>query len=1248
VLSTANYQLDTSVNVWSRSDFSGISYSDGDAIERRIESIVSNVSDLAVFSDELALHCTDWASTYHLSSTRANLLRPFQITKDHNVLEIGAGCGGLTRYLGECGANVLALEGSRRRSKIARARTRDLHNVAVLSETFSEFAVDNKFDVITLVGVLEYANLYIEAENPAEAMLSRVVSMLKPQGAVVIAIENQLGLKYFAGAPEDHIGVPMYGIEGRYQQSQPQTYGRKAISRILNEAGLTSTKFLAPFPDYKLPISIVTENAFEADKFDAGAFAWQSARRDPQLPDVLSFSPELVWPQIVSNRLGMELSNSFLILASMTKEVLINSSVLAYHYSSGRVAQYAKETLFVKENDSQISVNVRPVVSGLSNKKSTNPIRFSLTPNAPYVYGRPLSLEFIQIVSKDGWSVDDVGEFLCRHVRFIEESLLSESITRKLTRLDDKLPGKYFDVIAQNIIVTNDGSSVVIDQEWELTYEIELGFCLFRSVLLLMNSVSRFGNQQSHIRYSRYQFIQDVFLAAGFMIEDDRIKDYMEQEANVQSQITGKSLESFLDWHPNHLLQTNNLSLALDRSAKEIAQLNAVFQQKAEEIEDLRQSSSWKVTAPIRRMIVKFRLYRDAIRAIHRRIVSLGGYPSTLGYVLNILGKEGVVGLRNRWLETFRVDSILVRKDYSKWVELYSKTTDKHRSAIHTRIAEFRECPLISIVMPVYNPNPEWLVQAIDSVRSQLYENWELCIADDYSTDSQIRKILEELADKDTRIKVVFRKENGHISAASNSALRLAQGTWIALVDHDDRLSEDALFWVVDTINHNPSTRLVYSDEDKIDEIGARHSPYFKTDWNPDLFLSHNMFCHLGVYEKNLLDDVGGFRIGFEGSQDYDLALRCAEKVDANQILHIPRVLYHWRVHRNSTASSISNKPYARQSGKRALDEHFERLGIKGEAVPVEHGFRIRYTVPINLPLVTLIIPVRNKLELTRQCIESIREKTTYGNYEIVVVDNGSDDLDFMAYLESLSLESGVSILRDDRPFNFSALNNRAVDSAKGEIVGLINNDTEVITSDWLTEMVSHAVRPEVGAVGAKLRYGDGTLQHGGVVLGLGGVAGHSHKHLPKNSVAGENLIDAKSLPENPGYFGRVALISNFSAVTAACLVTRKSIYQKVGGLNEQQLGVAFNDVDFCCRLIEAGHVNVWTPYAELFHHESLTRGYEDTELKKQRFLKEAEYMKSKWKTLLAADPAYNPNLTLHHEDFSYAWPPRVELLGGS
>ena len=564
---------------------------------------------------------------------------------------------------------------------------------------------------------------------------------------------------------------------------------------------------------------------------------------------------------------------------------------------------------------------------------------------------------------------------------------------------------------------------------------------------------------------------------------------------------------------------------------------------------------------------------------------------------------------------------------YPGWIKEFETLTATTRAPLSAHFELFKTWPLISVVMPVYNPSPTWLEEAIGSVQAQIYPHWELCIADDASTDPAIRTLLERHAQEDERIKLVFRDKNGHISAASNSALALARGEWVALLDHDDVLAENALFWVADAINKHPACRLIYSDEDKIDEVGIRSDPYFKCDWNQDLFYSQNVFSHLGVYQINLVREVGGFRAGLEGSQDYDLALRCIERISPSQIHHIPLVLYHWRIHADSTAHTPDAKPYAMVAGERALNEHLARCGVAATAESVGYGYRVRFALPEQLPLVSLIIPTRNGLKLLRQCVESILTKTTYFNYEIIIVDNGSDDRATLRYLEELDARPDVRVLRDAQPFNYSALNNAAVEVARGEVIGLINNDVEVINGDWLTEMVSHAMRPEIGAVGARLWYSDDTLQHAGVVLGIHGVAGHVHRFLPRGNV---------------GYCGRAALIQSFSAVTGACLVVRKSSYEAVGGLNEVDLQVACNDIDFCLKLREAGFRNLWTPYAELYHHESSSRGHDDTPEKLARSAREVAYMETRWGALLLNDPAYSPNLTLDAEDFSLAWPPRL------
>ena len=615
------------------------------------------------------------------------------------------------------------------------------------------------------------------------------------------------------------------------------------------------------------------------------------------------------------------------------------------------------------------------------------------------------------------------------------------------------------------------------------------------------------------------------------------------------------------------------------------------------------------------------------LQAIHPRYNAFAGSQPHRGVADLANGSD----LKTLWADYCALfDKSVEIIPYSSWIQAFDVLTEEARAAMSAHAVGFEHKLLVSIVMRVYNPNPIWLEEAIASVRTQIYSNWELCIADDASSDSAIRPILERYAQRDKRIKLVFCEEKEPISTASNRTLALAQGEWIAPLGHDDVLAEHALFWVVDTINRHPACRLIYSDEDKIDEAGVRSDPYFKCDWNLDLFYSQNMFSRLGVYQADLVREVSGFVTGLAGAQDYDLALRCIERIAPEQIQHIPRVLYHWRIHADSTAHSSDAKPTEMIAGERAINGHLDRMGVNAKADSLGHGYRVRYALPECLPLVSLIIPTRNGLKLLQQCVESILAKTAYRHYEILIVDNGSDDPATLRYLKELASERCIRVIRDDRPFNYSELNNSAVKQARGEIIGLINNDIEVISPDWLSEMVSHALRPEVGAVGAKLLYADDTIQHAGVVLGVHGIAGHAHRFLPRDHV---------------GYRGRAGLIQSFSVVTAACLLVRKSIYEELGGLNEIELQVACNDVDFCLRLREAGYRNIWTPYAELYHHESATRGFDDTPEKLARSAKEVAYMQQRWGDTLLHDPAYNPNLSLDAEDFSLAWPPRVASI---
>ncbi len=564
---------------------------------------------------------------------------------------------------------------------------------------------------------------------------------------------------------------------------------------------------------------------------------------------------------------------------------------------------------------------------------------------------------------------------------------------------------------------------------------------------------------------------------------------------------------------------------------------------------------------------------------------------------------------------------------YQTWVQQFDSGHSSPTMARASFTEQKHDAPLISVIIPTYETPERWLRLCLDSVLRQSYERWELCVADDCSTAPHVRRVLNEYAAKDNRIRVNFRTSRGHIAGASNTALEMARGELVALLDHDDELSGDALLEVAAALRDKPDLKLIYSDEDKIDVDGQRFDPYFKPDWNYELLLAQNCISHLGVFDRKLLLEIGGFRAEFSGSQDWDLALRCIERISAHQIHHIPRVLYHWRAAEGSTAKGVGEKNYALEAALQAVQEHFLRTGTDATAhiMPGSGYLRVLRASPVPEPLVSIIIPTRDRLDLLQACIESVIEKTHYKNYEIVIIDNQSREPKTLEYFEKLSGNKKARVLKYDAEFNYSKINNFAAKKAKGEYLVLLNNDVEIISSGWLQEMMGHACRPEVGAVGALLLFPNDTIQHAGVVLGVRGVAAHCYSGKPGNWA---------------GQMGRAQIAQEMSAVTAACLLVRKSAYLEVGGLNVD-LKIAFNDIDFCLRLRNAGYKNIWTPHARLYHKESASRGYEDTPEKMQRFLTEVDYMKQNWGDILAADPSYNPNLSFENDDFSLAFPPR-------
>ena len=564
---------------------------------------------------------------------------------------------------------------------------------------------------------------------------------------------------------------------------------------------------------------------------------------------------------------------------------------------------------------------------------------------------------------------------------------------------------------------------------------------------------------------------------------------------------------------------------------------------------------------------------------------------------------------RNR-AKNFGLINFFNQKEYLEWLAKVELPIEEN--------PHFEYNPLISICIPVYNVERKYLSECIDSILNQTYENFEICLSNDCSTLLETIDTLNEYEQKDKRIKVYHRKENGHISRATNDALNMATGEFIGLMDNDDILARNALAECVKVLNENKNLDFIYTDEDKMDMNGLRCDPHFKSDYAPDTLLGSNYICHFEIIRKSLIDSIGGFRVGYEGAQDYDLFLRVLEQTTVEKVYHIPKILYHWRKIEGSTAATIDSKGYAVERGRMAVEDALKRRNINGTVSihPKVPYYLVSYGYSKE-PLVSIIIPTRDYADITENCLKSIFEKTTYQNFEVIIMNNNSEEKEtFELFNKYKQKYSNFRVIDANYEFNYSKINNQGVREAKGEYLVLLNNDTEIITPNWLEIMVGYAMQPHIGAVGAKLLYPDNTVQHAGIILGIGGIAQHCFIENPREDV---------------GFYGRLSVPFNYSAVTAACLMISKEKYNEVNGL-EETLQVAFNDVDFNLKLIDKGYYNICLNHVELYHHESKSRGDDTIDMKSEkyrRFVSEHDYMKDKWGYLLYNDRFYNPNLSL-------------------
>ena len=554
---------------------------------------------------------------------------------------------------------------------------------------------------------------------------------------------------------------------------------------------------------------------------------------------------------------------------------------------------------------------------------------------------------------------------------------------------------------------------------------------------------------------------------------------------------------------------------------------------------------------------------------------------------------------------------------YGPWYDAYAPTREELEKQ---KKRKWKYAPKISVVVPAYETPEKFLCQMIDSLLEQTYENWELCIVDASPGNASMEYVLREYANRDSRIQWRKLEKNLGIAENTNAAFAMASGDFVGLLDHDDLLAPNALYEIAAALEKEPDIDVLYTDEDKVRGDSLEHfQPYLKPDFNLDILRSNNYICHFFVAKRTLVEQVGGFLAAFDGAQDHDFIFRCVEQ--AEHIHHIPEILYHWRTHQSSTADNPDSKRYAFEAGRRAVEANLERCGLKGQVSHTkDYGF-YRVTYPVQgRPFVSIIIPNKDAKEDLEKCVNSILTKSTYENYEILIVENNSAGSEIFAYYKQLSQNPKIRLLRWKHPFNYSAINNYAASKAKGEYFLFLNNDTEVITPGWIEELLGFCQRKDTGIVGAKLYYGNNTIQHAGTVIGIGGIAGHMFVDMDR---------------ERSGYMHKASIIQDLSAVTAACMMVKRKVFEQVHGF-EEELAVAFNDVDFCLRVRELGYLVVYNPYVELYHYESKSRGTEDSKEKVRRFQSEIEFMRCRWEVLLKkGDPYYNKNLSLSKWNYS-------------
>ncbi len=1178
------------------------------------------------------------------SSSVYRFLDGFDLTSINTVLDLSEDLGGISHFVADQVAKVESVKHDPELARLASNRCANKHNVLHVSADLTSLSLqDNYYDLI-VVGQLESLDL---GESKLKQVLAKLQASLSAKGSLVLSCSNSNRLaKWLNDASLDSAStLPFRDL---YERQDSLQLNRKQLRDSLLDANFAAVDIHASFANANEHKAIFSEDYLTSAVNGLNHFYQLGSISNQEINEYLVFQ------RLIQDKKNIvDFAQRYIAIAgnSSTHTRKLYDDDFRHYPNQSRSAPW--QSTRSRKRAAQ-SVVVEPCGENSSEL-------ISLAANhLPFSKGKILVDDWLQAL------LNNDHRHLEQLIQEYDDWLRSDEFAQL------ELPG-IFDVLPSQLTVNERGGKrqlqligdarcLKIDQ-----HLLSAEFLLFRALYCLATEnhslVANYANCHDIVNlellmiehmpsvFAAEQLVAHVKLAQRIDLElygeqtSPSIKEFIAQgfDPTLRQQATSEKTEAEVDqeqlrWQTAALAsQAARLKAMRVDNEHQAQRILDLIQHRADIVEKMLEHAEGldhhlvNMQAEIDNLHERlhaqnqrndelhgYLLMRPATRAkrVARRTISrITGQP----YIEHEPEPEPIEEVEEPRLPTGELIGQNT-EDYGLWVSENS-LSESDIEAAKAEIDQMPIKPMFSILVPIYNTDPEYLLPMIESVQNQIYPHWQLCLVDDCSPKSYLKRILEHEALQDPRISIQLNEFNQGIAVTTNDALAMAKGDYIALLDHDDEITIDALYENAKVINQTPDAGLIYSDEDKLNMKGERVEPYFKPDYSPDLLHTNNYICHFTVIKTEIAEEIGGFREGLDGSQDHDIILRAAAA--SKRVVHIPKILYHWRKIPGSTAVEYDSKSYAWEAGRKAVEDQLR----KDEAdVRVEFGllkgtYRVFREI-VGEPLVSIIIPFKDKPELLESCLNSILNRSSYSNFEIVGVSNNSELPETHECMAQYAArDPRIRFVERNVPFNFSAICNYGAQQANGEYLLLLNNDIEVISPDWIERLLEHAQRDSVGAVGGKLLFPDGTIQHAGVVAGMVGAAGHPHKFFPDNHI---------------GYHGRLQMVYNVSAITGAMLMVSAEKYQQVGGLDEDNLAVAYNDVDFCLKLLDHGYLNVFTPHAKATHHESISRGYEDTDEKLQRLHKEQRHFLDTWSDFLAkGDPFYNPNLSLKNERFS-------------